>query len=132
MPCSHVLKVELAITLETSRIATNSRGLAAMTDAPTLTLSSLPPSLSLPSSLSRLFLSLSLPPSPQIVEASDLLVGSDVLLLESQTVSEEKEVGPEIPGDEDDQLSKLGTMLEGNADLDKELASSELNGELQR
>ena len=69
----------------------------------------------------------SLPLSLQIVEASDLLVGSDVLLLESQIVSEDKEVGPEIPGN-DDQLSKLDTMLEENKELDKELTSSELEG----
>ena len=67
------------------------------------------------------------PPPLQIVEASDLLVGSDVLLLESQAVSEDKEVGPEISGNQD-QLSKLDTMLEGNRELDKELNSSELEG----
>ena len=64
----------------------------------------------------------------QIVEASDLLVGSDVLLLESQVASEEKEVGPEIPGDQE-QLSKLDTILEGGKEeLNKELTSSELEG----
>ena len=55
-------------------------------------------------------------------------MGSDVLLLESQVASEEKEVGPEIPGDQE-QLSKLDTILEGGKEeLDKELTSSELEG----
>jgi hypothetical protein len=50
------------------------------------------------------------------------------LLLESQVASEEKEVGPEILGDQE-QLSKLDTMLEGGKEeLDKELTSSELEG----
>ena len=40
-------------------------------------------------------------------------------------MSEEKEVGPEIPGSQD----QLDTMLEGNRELDKELTSSELEGQ---
>ena len=41
-------------------------------------------------------------------------------------MSEKKEVGPEIPGGSQDQLD---TMLEGDRELDKELTSSELEGQ---
>ena len=59
-------------------------------------------------------------------ESGELLVGSDVLLIDAQGMKEKEDVGLEIDGSEDN-LSKL-SLIEGSAQLDKELNTSNLEG----
>lgn len=69
-----------------------------------------------------------LPPQPQR-EGSELQMSSDVLSLETPSIAEKKEVGPEIPGsEEEEELPSKLSMLKGSVQLDKELNTSELEG----
>lgn len=67
---------------------------------------------------------------PQVFpgESNELTVGSDVLLIDAQSIEQKKDVdiGPEIDSG-DDNMSKL-SLIEGSAQLDKELNTSNLEG----
>ena len=62
-------------------------------------------------------------------EGSEMLIGSDVLLLNTQVVAEKKEVELDIPGAQEELETSI-SLKDGSVQLDKELNTSELDGEL--